>query len=288
VESENKKASRMTRAKKLDVGMKGIKRMLFVFNTIFLLIGVLLTAIGSTIHAVYSEFELFIDSNYFKPVELLISIGVIVMIISIIGYVGTIKKSTMFVNLYALLLFGVLIFEISLAIIGFVLSSTIYRDITSNMGEVLNDYNNDVNARHSWNFMQERLHCCGVHSPFNWAFQDVNGPSVSLGEYTFTVPHSCCTELKCTEIYGRGCITVLGNYASDSTITITSCAIFVLITQIFGVIFACMLAKAIRKTKTLEEMRRQQNRQMIFDQLVKGQQGKIVTPVLEIPTSTEA
>lgn len=55
-----------------------------------------------------------------------------------------------------------------------------------------------------------------------------------------------------------------------------------------GAIFAIMLAKTIRRVKTEEEMRRQENRQRIYEQLALGQEDKVITPVLYTPSSSEA
>jgi CD63 antigen len=58
------KTAKMT--KEIDVGMKCIKYMLFVANFMFVMIGFLLISIGSTIKAIYGDFEVFMAQHYFR------------------------------------------------------------------------------------------------------------------------------------------------------------------------------------------------------------------------------
>jgi len=279
-------------ARELDIGMKCIKYMLFISNFMFVMVGFLLISIGSTISAVYNDFELFLESHHFKPAQLLIAVGIIIFFVALFGCIGAIKESTMLVNLYAFLLFILLILQISAAIAAYVMRSDIYVKIESNMNDALPDYSESLEARYSWDFMQERLYCCGVHSYEDW--KHVNGSTAASIATNFnlanltaanTIPESCYQD---GEIYQDGCLDRLTYIISESALMLgvgATCASFV---QLLGVIFAYMLAKTIRRVKTDAEIRQQENRQRIYEQLARGQEEKVVTPVLYTPTSTDA
>jgi len=276
-------------ARELDIGMKCIKYMLFISNFMFVMVGFLLISIGSTISAVYNDFELFLEAHHFKPAQLLIAVGIIIFFVALFGCIGAIKESTMLVNLYAFLLFILLILQISAAIAAYVMRSDVFAKIESNMKDALPDYSNSSEARYSWDFMQEHLYCCGVHSYEDWAYINTT-ISTTFNQTLPNIPKSCCKYPDCRdgEIYGDGCLDRLTYIVSESALMLgvgATCAAFV---QLLGVIFAYMLAKTIRRVKTDAEIRQQENRQRIYEQLARGQEEKVVTPVLYTPTSTDA
>lgn len=62
------------------------------------MVGFLLISIGSTINAIYYDFELFMETHHFKPAQLMIAVGVIIFFVAMFGCIGAIKESTMLVN----------------------------------------------------------------------------------------------------------------------------------------------------------------------------------------------
>ncbi|KAF2899053.1 hypothetical protein ILUMI_07121 [Ignelater luminosus] len=230
----------MARTKKLNLGLARIKRTLFVIITVLFLIGILLTAMGSMFHAVYTEFEVFIESRYFKPVAFLIMIGVFMILISILGFYGMLKTSTAITHLFSFCLVLLLILEVATAVIGFTFCYSMYDNVKSNMNHTLKQYNECYAARKSWGFLQSRLDCCGIESPLDWASEDINGTLITYRQTTFAVPESCLESsisLNHPKLYERGCINVLGNYMSDSIVSITCCVTIVLIVQVSNLKF---------------------------------------------------
>ncbi|KAF5307886.1 hypothetical protein FQR65_LT06453 [Abscondita terminalis] len=279
-------------AQNMDVGMKCIKYMLFVSNFMFVMVGFLLISIGTTISSIYTDFEIFMEAHHFKPAQLIVAIGIIIFFVSMFGCIGAIKESTFLVNMFGILLSILLILEISAAIAAYVMRSDITDSIENNMFDTLKDYRKDEDARDSWDFMQDRLGCCGVHKTFDWRNIPVqNGTSVEgPNGYNFTVPTSCCKYIDCkyNSVYEYGCLDRLSSIVSESALMLGVGASCVALVQLLGVTFAFMLAKTIRRVKTEEELRRQENRQRIYEQLVLGNDEKVVTPVLYTPQSTEA
>ncbi|KAF2899056.1 hypothetical protein ILUMI_07124 [Ignelater luminosus] len=277
-------------ARDLDIGMKCIKYMLFISNFMFVMVGFLLISIGATINSVYYDFELFMESHHFRPAHLLIAIGILIFFVALFGCVGAIKESTMLINVYGTLLFVLLILEVSAAIAAFVMRSNIYHNIEKNMEDSLDDYRNNTEAQIYWDFMQERLGCCGVELPSDWENKIDNGTTIDLYENKTMVPFSCCKFYQCREnlIYERGCLNRLTYIISESALMLGVGATCVALVELLGVIFAFMLANTIRRVKTNEELQRQEYRQRIYEQLARGQEEKTVTPVLYTPSSTDA
>ncbi|KAK4876411.1 hypothetical protein RN001_012833 [Aquatica leii] len=275
----------------MDIGMRCIKYMLFVSNFMFVMVGFLLISIGTTISTIYSDFELFMEAHHFKPAQLIVAIGIIIFLVSMFGCIGAIRESTFLVNLFGMFLSILLILEISAAIAAYVMRSDISEGIEENMLEALDEYKTMYNAKESWDFMQDRLACCGVHQPYDWKDVKIeNGTNTGFNGYKFNVPYSCCKYFECQndEIYTHGCLDRLSNIVSESALLLGIGATCVALVQFLGVVFAFMLAKTIRRVKTDEEMRRQENRQRIYEQLALGHEEKVVVPVLYTPQSTEA
>ncbi|XP_003695409.1 CD9 antigen-like [Apis florea] len=78
----------------LDVGLRCIKYLLCAVNSLFVLTGVMIISVGTTIYAVYEDFSHFLDPSYFSPATLLIVVGIFVFIIAFLGCCGALREST--------------------------------------------------------------------------------------------------------------------------------------------------------------------------------------------------
>lgn len=268
----------------MDIGMKCIKYMLFVSNFMFVMVGFLLISIGTTISSIYTDFELFMETHHFRPAQLIVAVGIVIFFVSLFGCIGAIRESTFLVNMFAVLLSVLLILEVSAAIAAYVMRADISESIEGNMYDSLTDYNKTNDAKSSWDFMQIRLECCGVRQPADWKDSHI------IFDNKSSVPTSCCQYSECQHgaLHIHGCLDRLTGIVSESALMLGVGATCVALVQLLGVVFAFMLAKTIRKVKTEEEMRRQENRKRIYEQLAIGSEDKIVTPVLYTPQSTDA
>lgn len=284
-------------AEELEVGMKCIKYMLFVANFMFVMIGFLLVSIGSTIKAIYGDFEVFMASHYFSPATLAIVIGVFIFVVAIFGCVGALKESTCLINTFAFFLTLILILEVAAAIAAYAMRSDIESTIHSNMKEALFRYNSDRYDRDAWDFTQERLHCCGIDGSRDWYL--IKLPQKNTTQ-SWNGPQSCCRKDKhwpkgekppqcpVDTIWKSGCLDSLTYIVSECALLLGCGALAVAFIQILGIVFAHMLAKAVRRIKTQNIVERENNRQKLYEQLARGNDDK-PTPVLYTTTSaTEA
>ncbi|KAJ9598193.1 hypothetical protein L9F63_011131, partial [Diploptera punctata] len=84
----------MNSSNDLNAGMRCIKYLLFTFNLLFVITGVLIIGVGTTIKAIYSNFDSILDERFYSPATLLIIIGCIVFIVAFFGCCGAVKEST--------------------------------------------------------------------------------------------------------------------------------------------------------------------------------------------------
>lgn len=242
------------------MGMRCVKYMIFVINFMFLLTAILIVTVGTAIGTIFGDFEYFIDSHFFSPAHLLVAIGFIMMFVSIFGCIGAVKESTAMINIYGVLLAIVFILEVAAAISAFVLRGQVEEMVRRTINESMASYNSNPNVAQSVDFMQQVLGCCGVESYEDWKFFL---PNVTE---SIELPQSCCQRSTLDDTcipFESGCYSGLQWVVSQSAALIATGATTVAFVQILGSICAFMLARTIRRTKSLRAARRWQLQQSL-------------------------
>ncbi|XP_055641234.1 CD63 antigen-like [Toxorhynchites rutilus septentrionalis] len=243
----------------LNMGMRCVKYMIFVINFMFLLTAILLVTVGTAIRTIFGDFDTFIDSHFFSPAHLLVAIGFIMMVVSIFGCIGAVRESTAMINIYGVLLAIVFILEVAAAISAFALRGQVSEMVRRTINVAMYDYTTDPYAQQSMDYMQRVLECCGIDSYMDWEHFLLNTSNIE-------VPQSCCIastlEESCVP-YSYGCYPRLGFVIAQSAALIATGATTVAFVQILGSICAFMLARTIRRTKSLRETRRWQLQQSL-------------------------
>ncbi|XP_015110283.1 CD63 antigen [Diachasma alloeum] len=243
----------------LDVGLRCIKYLLCAVNSLFVLTGVMIISVGTTIYAVYEDFRHFLDPSYFSPATLLIVVGALVFLIAFFGCCGAIKESTCMVLVFAVSLSIVLILEVAAAISAYALQDGIKNALADRMNATMQRYGHNSEATGAVNFMQSRLRCCGVYGAEDWR----GGP----------YPESCCAwvrvvdndETECSAVYQDGCIGRMMMIVERSALNLGTGAIAIALIQFTGIMFACTLGRAIRRQKTERERRKWELRRSLVD-----------------------
>ncbi|KAG4071854.1 hypothetical protein HA402_006015 [Bradysia odoriphaga] len=253
----------MANKNNLNVGMRCIKYMLVVINLMFLLTSILLITVGTTIQSIYGDFKEFLDNHFMSIPSLLVAVGFVMLVVAAFGIIGAFKESTMLTNIYACLLSLVFVLEISAAIAGFVLQGQVREMLVRTMNESITAYTKYETAAVAVDFMQRSLQCCGVDGPGDWygILPETDSESGSV-----LVPESCCGDfegLKCDEYFMSGCLDRMHFIIGQSAMMIATGATTVAFVQILGVMCAFMLAKTIRRTKSLRAAKRWQLHQSL-------------------------
>ncbi|XP_016842424.2 CD63 antigen [Nasonia vitripennis] len=252
----------------LDLGLRCIKYLLCAVNFLFVMTGAMIVSVGTTIYAVYEDFSHFLDASYFSPATLLIVVGALVFLVAFCGCCGALKESTCMVLAFAVSLSAILLLEFSAAVATYALQDNITSLLNVKINESMHRYERNEEARTALDFLQSKLHCCGYNGAADWAgiLTDANN--------TVDVPYSCCnwyanadgspgSEI-CPAIYGQGCYRGLALIVNRSALYLMTGAMMIAIIQLAGIVFACMLGRAIRKQKTEKERRRWQLRESLL------------------------
>ncbi|KAL9706015.1 hypothetical protein quinque_009533 [Culex quinquefasciatus] len=252
----------------LNTGMRCVKYMIFVINFMFLLTAILLVTVGSAIGTIFGDFDTFIDSHFSSPAQLLVAIGFIMMFVSIFGCVGAVRESTAMINIYGVLLALVFVLEVAAAISAFALRGQVTEMVRRTINQSMVSYNSNHYVAKSVDFMQSALECCGVESYQDWRFFLENDTFATNGTDTapLVVPDSCCQKPTFGEMcqpFEYGCLSRMEWVVSQSAALVATGATTVAFVQILGSICAFMLARTIRRTKSLRAARRWQLQQSL-------------------------
>ncbi|XP_043490555.1 CD63 antigen-like [Polistes fuscatus] len=226
--------------------MACVKYLLFLFNLIFAISGIVFISVGAVILVVYRGYNNFVDSWFFAAPILMIIVGIIVSLVAFFGCCGAVKENHCMLITYSVFLMIIFALELGAGISGYVMRSEVDSMLHNRLNETFYQYKSDESIRKSWDVMQYDLQCCGIRSPADWA---------TNGYIDNAVPNSCCTEISTEEkcdsnsIYSNadGCMPKLEKTIKYNSLALASVGVGIALTQLIGVTFACCLARSIRR-----------------------------------------
>lgn len=223
----------------LGCGAKFAKIILIIYNIIFLLTGLFLIGLGIWLLADGSVTNLIsltfngTSSNFFRNAAiLLITMGVLVLFISVLGFVGAIIENRIVLAVYIGFLILIFCGEIAGGVVAIVYKDKIVYSINSILNNSLNDqlkmnstnpYYKETKETSStngtdvakcatsdigylWDFAQFTIKCCGV-SDANPGYADKMSPAWNFQKMCHGLPHpyyplSCCRPINDTTKFG--------------------------------------------------------------------------------------
>lgn len=239
----------------MDCGMKCVKYILFLFNLVFALCGLILLITGIVIQTVYKEYLDFLQGEQFFDAPLiLIAVGCVIFIVAFFGCCGAIRESYKMTLCFAFLLAVIFILEIGTGIAAYKLRSRVNDVIEKNMESGMEHFNltNYDGVTATWDAVQTELKCCGAQEYLDWK-------NTTFSQNT-SVPDSCCLEetLNCgvgmldltkedakTKIHVNGCFSSFSAIIIKNVTTVGGVGIGIGFIQFIGLMFACCLARAI-------------------------------------------
>lgn len=244
----------------LGCGMNCLKVLLFVFNFIFWLLGIAVLAVGIWSRVDTGTWETLLeDSTILNAANMMIAAGVIVAVIGFLGCCGAIKKSQCMLVAYAVLIFLIFILEIVAGIYTYTKKETVQNNLSQHIEKAVNNSygqtgkSNEAMTK-SIDWFQTNVKCCGTKGPGDWKktawYRNSKDPSKE-------VPESCCVDKSVpncnrgtavalgNKIYRTGCVEAGKQFAKDHLWKIGGAAIGIGVIQLFGIVFAICLCKAI-------------------------------------------
>lgn len=217
----------------LSVGSQIIKVILFIFNLLWLLFGIILVIVGAIIYT--EKLKIFVealkDYDATKFAVFLMVIGVLTIVISFCGCCGAMQESQCLTVTYSVLLFIIIIVQVTVAIVIFVkLKEDTVKDLIKEHMEKIFE---DDQHREKVDEIQSTLKCCGTTGPDFWKSK--------------TMPDSCCPDKKtsCDEIYSfkDGCNEQLIKFVNTHKNKMGFSSLGFALVEFIAFIFSCVLAK---------------------------------------------
>uniref|UniRef100_UPI00358EC803 CD63 antigen-like n=1 Tax=Myxine glutinosa TaxID=7769 RepID=UPI00358EC803 len=238
----------------LEGGMKIVKYLLFVFNLLFWLSGLVLIIIGAVVQAkVGSSGELGHDVGSGAPI-LLIVVGSVIFIVAFFGCCGAVRESRCMLGTFIGLLVIILVVEIAAAIAAFVYKDRVKGLVDTELKKSLDSY--PTKKKKLIDDLQHDMQCCGAQG-----YKDYE----DLPKWTTKtdVPASCCLDMSnstCNKgitlqppqvaeksVYIRGCSNVVEEFLQTHLKWIAAVLLAIGIAQILGVVLACVLICGIHQ-----------------------------------------
>nr|CAD7200648.1 unnamed protein product [Timema douglasi] len=164
--------------------------------------------------------------------------------VAFLGCFGAAKESTCVIMVFSWLLCGIFVLELSAGIAALVNKNGFYDLISSNMKDIMKVYTKDPAASEIFDFIQQRMQCCGVESYQDWSQVLSEDPYRKVDRFNLSVvPWSCCQSpstgmeglnwRNCDMAYQTGCAVRVHSILMSSTNMIIAAAFTLALLQEF-------------------------------------------------------
>ncbi|XP_050499920.1 CD63 antigen-like isoform X4 [Diabrotica virgifera virgifera] len=266
----------------LSCGSRTIKYLIFTFNFFFVITGIILIAVGASIHTYYTKYDFFLNSEYFSLPNMLIATGTFIFLICFLGCYGAIKNSWIMLMAFSLLLGIIFIFEFSAGIAGYVLRDKTEKYLTDSLTTAMDKYNSSSSTATMWDLVQTTFTCCGVNSYKDWEpvmkntdlpisccptkagtsgsfYCNAVTPTISTTTNETSAQHPNPTSSRrkrrdvsqpatTTSPYNIGCETAFGKWVKAHAVDIGAVCFTLAVLQLIGIGFSCHLSKQLKNS----------------------------------------
>ncbi|CAG2112198.1 unnamed protein product [Medioppia subpectinata] len=245
-------------------GMSCVKYLLFAFNLVFVIFGILLLYSGFKTIAKIDDYHLVLEDAPHNVAIALVVVGFAIFAVAFLGCCGAIKENSCMLTSFSSIILVILLIELIGAGLIFAFKSKLRTAAEKGIDEAIKKYNtvengSDINI--ILDDIQKNMKCCGAANYTDW----LENKNVTADHY----PDSCCenktavvvlnttpapsllnpTPMTCTAqfIHKDGCIGKLEDEIRSSVALLGGIAIAVAVIQLLGIIFACSLSRSIKK-----------------------------------------
>ncbi|CAG2220437.1 tetraspanin-9-like [Mytilus edulis] len=232
-------------------GIKCMKTTFAICNILFFIMGIAAMCIGIYLKVSRSDFVEILQSKEFETSSaLLISAGIIVIVVALVGFIGAWMNNQCMLGLYFIFVIVIFAMELAAGIIAFIYRKDIEVVIRR---ELLEGVKKDE-TRSAWDKLQEKYLCCGVNNYTDWyGVYDIHNYN--------TLPDSCCGYTGCGQsggvvAYRISCYEDAKEWIIDNFYLIGAAGVAIGVLQLLLVIVSLALICFIRKEKSYKDYRR--------------------------------
>lgn len=222
--------------------MRSNKLLFLIFLILYFIAGLSLLIVGSAAHRHGKQFAEITGYSLMSGAGFIIALGVIILILSVLGFIGAYKNRLTLLQLFIGSLFVILLLQLIAAIVAFSLRGKAEDQLRSKLLSTLPEYDNSKIGT-EWDRLQQTWSCCGVDGPGDW--KKLNPPR--------TVPKSCCMNADCTPAVGNGTVYYdVGCYGSVQNMffrysrAMGSVSIFFFFVEVAGLVLGFLLLRDLK------------------------------------------
>ncbi|TNM90160.1 hypothetical protein fugu_004394 [Takifugu bimaculatus] len=169
----------------------------------------------------------------FNMANILLVSGIIITCVSFLGFMGALKENRCLLLTFFLLLFLLMLMELTAACILLINESQIGDKVKEELFRDLQKANS-TEGMGNWDLVQNKLECCGVNHYTDWGTN---------------IPNSCCvSSCNGSAPYEMGCLEALKNRFEENYLTTGISVIVICIIEVLGMCFAMTLFCHISKS----------------------------------------
>ncbi|XP_050720937.1 CD63 antigen-like [Eriocheir sinensis] len=247
----------MATSSNLGCGPLTVKYLVFIFNFLFFISGLVLMIVGGIAQGFFSSNMIFFHGRYETPAMGIVILGAVILVISFFGCCGAKRENVFMLRVFAGLMVLVLLLEFAVAITVAVLRPNIEELVKKNMNESMQHYGDPKDlVTISWDDLQRKHHCCGTVNYTDWRTTAYGSNSSVEG-----VPDSCCKApviegcghdiweeaTPPSQIYMTPCYKAITESARANTGAIIGGIIGLALLQMVGVWMSCCLIRAVKE-----------------------------------------
>ncbi|XP_037946577.1 23 kDa integral membrane protein-like [Teleopsis dalmanni] len=219
----------------MDCGGVFVKYVLFIFNILFVVCGILLIVFGSIMLSHIGEFDGFEQTFQAHSVPIVIVVlGCVVFIIAFLGCCGAIRENSCCTMTYSVFMFVLFLCQLALIIYVWCEREKFLADMKVVVSKIWEQRQTDQKVMDA---LQLSFNCCGKNT--------------FLDYYNETIPKSCCgpNATSCSKVEAMlkpGCTTAFENFWKKNIDIIRYAGLGVAAVELIAFIFACCLANQVR------------------------------------------
>ncbi|XP_049866838.1 CD63 antigen-like [Pectinophora gossypiella] len=232
----------------LGGGMSCVKYLLFCFNLLFAITGLIILIVGIKAEVkAHPYIDLTDEAFYTSAPMVLIIIGVIVFIVAFFGCCGAVKENHCMIVTFSAFLLIIFVAELAVGIAGYLKRDDLEASVVRHLNETISKYPTDKDVQNTFDILQTDLNCCGINNASDWPNNNIPYPASCCTGHEITtggVPVACNTNEP--TFHHDACLPKLVNFLKDIALWLGGVGLGIAIVQLLGVIFACCLARSIR------------------------------------------
>ncbi|XP_016940356.1 CD63 antigen [Drosophila suzukii] len=222
----------------MDCGGVFVKYVLFVFNILFVICGILLITFGSIMVSTIKDFSGVGETFTANSVAIIIlALGCIIFLVAFMGCCGAIRENSCALTSYSVVMLVLLISQLALIIYVWVDHVQIQQSLEKIVQTIWDQRKTDALLMDT---LQRSFKCCGL-----------NG----FADYGITYPASCCDSPSngtcgLTQVMTRSsCLKAVDSFWDTNVNIIKYAGLGVTAVELVAFIFACCLANQTRNSQ---------------------------------------